>query len=713
MRGVVAVCLVGLLVLAAHPGFAAGPQSKAPHGPVLFHPSPFSGSAFGAAVASLGDLNGDGFGDAAVGDPFDGTGAVFVYLGGEEGFSTAPSWTLRGLVPGEQYGTSIASLGDVTGDGVPDVAVGAPFSRGANDFVLEAGRVYVHSGANLDDAPLLILHGESRLDRLGRRVVGGHDATGDGVPDLLVSAFSRDGTRGWAYLVPGGLAGFLDVGAASVASVHGEDPGDELGEHGLAFLPDANGDGRAEWAVGTPEQGGRDAGRVYLLTGLVKGANASAAASRVFDGEAAGDGFGFALAPTHLPTGEAVLAVGAFRSDAAAPASGRVYLVPPLAPGGLAGAIARSVVDGFDAGTAGAALAVGDFDGDALVDLVVGGPVTQSGSRSPGGIALLLGPLPLRGVLSSVEEGARVLGQVNSGRFGASVALVANPDADHPAGILVGEPRGVSPRAHLLLNKPPVARANAVVVPCTGAATDVTLTGEESTDPNGASDLFRYSWQRVDAALSVPLGEGRTVKVPLPPGEHFVRLTVQDVYLAKHATDSRLVRVVDHMPPAVRIDIPHKGHVYLEDEDVLSLESLGLVNWVTHVGLVTVEATASDDCAEIDRVEFYLEDLRMHVDDEAPFLWEYDPHSFYPGFKHLTAYAFDTQGNVGASCMHAVNSGWASLHHLPIVGEGPPPEWHRTLIPPSLGHLVAGNVYCRTDGVDDLLPPIVHPLPLP
>jgi hypothetical protein len=83
------------------------------------------------SVASAGDVNGDGFSDVIVGAHlFDqrlrpNEGAAFVYHGSASGLSTTPNWTAESNQGNAQFGVSVASAGDVNGDGFSDVIVGA------------------------------------------------------------------------------------------------------------------------------------------------------------------------------------------------------------------------------------------------------------------------------------------------------------------------------------------------------------------------------------------------------------------------------------------------------------------------------------------------------------------------------------------------------------------------------------------------------------
>src|SRR5262245_22580432 len=85
---------------------------------------------FGSSVAFAGDVNGDGFADVLVGAPNidDGQtneGRAFLFFGSATGAATAPAWTVAGEQAQAVFGGSVASAGDVNGDGYADVIVGA------------------------------------------------------------------------------------------------------------------------------------------------------------------------------------------------------------------------------------------------------------------------------------------------------------------------------------------------------------------------------------------------------------------------------------------------------------------------------------------------------------------------------------------------------------------------------------------------------------
>src|SRR4029077_3936816 len=130
------------------------------------------GDAFGRAIAAVGDLNGDGFVDLAVasgGDP----GSVTIYNGGAAGPSMGISLPPGAVTAG--FGTTMASAGDVNGDGYGDVIVGG----------LEVAQVFLGGAGGAMKKAASSLPGPSGGDAL--RVQGYGDVNGDGAPDVYVS----------------------------------------------------------------------------------------------------------------------------------------------------------------------------------------------------------------------------------------------------------------------------------------------------------------------------------------------------------------------------------------------------------------------------------------------------------------------------------------------------------------------------------------------
>ncbi|MEM9070359.1 MAG: integrin alpha [Myxococcota bacterium] len=132
---------------------------------------------FGAAVADAGDVDGDGLRDYVVGAPGDGNGAVSLVLG------AGSTEVIRAMAGQLAFGTSLAGVGDTDGDGFDDVVIGAPGSDSA---------VVLFGGASRTTAALMP-EGGSETGGFGTEVAGVGDVNGDGLSDIVVAVPVRDG----------------------------------------------------------------------------------------------------------------------------------------------------------------------------------------------------------------------------------------------------------------------------------------------------------------------------------------------------------------------------------------------------------------------------------------------------------------------------------------------------------------------------------------
>jgi len=141
-------------------------------------------SRFGHAVATCGDLNGDGVDEILVGAPGTGYasapnyGAVYVFSGSD---GTLLHSILEGIRP-SKFGWSLDRAGDTDGDGFCDFLVGAPKEGLGADAM--RGVVRVYSGA--DFSTLFTLEGSHVDANFGHSVAGGSDFNGDGSPDFII-----------------------------------------------------------------------------------------------------------------------------------------------------------------------------------------------------------------------------------------------------------------------------------------------------------------------------------------------------------------------------------------------------------------------------------------------------------------------------------------------------------------------------------------------
>jgi hypothetical protein len=173
-------------------------------GRVLFtldDPTPEEGARLGFAVAGLGDINNDGVPDPVVGVPKKDSPDGLADVGTVYIFSGADGTLIRSLNPpsqggsqaGGRFGAAVANAGDVDRDGVSDVLIGAPGQ----------GRAFVFSGATGALIFTLVSPVAERLPSFGFAVAGGKDLSHDGIPDFAVGAPLQDGLRGAVYVFNG------------------------------------------------------------------------------------------------------------------------------------------------------------------------------------------------------------------------------------------------------------------------------------------------------------------------------------------------------------------------------------------------------------------------------------------------------------------------------------------------------------------------------
>ncbi|MEJ2367990.1 MAG: FG-GAP-like repeat-containing protein, partial [Acidobacteriota bacterium] len=163
------------------------------------------GDYFGYCVATAGDVNGDGYSDVVVGAPhFSGsTGKVYVYLGSASGLPASPSWTMTGEAGGDNFGYSLSTAGDVNGNGYSDVIIGAYGNTSGPGKVY----VYFGGASGLAASPAWTMGGQGGGDNFGFTVATAGDVNGDGYADVIIGAPHNAGNTGKAYLYLGGASG--------------------------------------------------------------------------------------------------------------------------------------------------------------------------------------------------------------------------------------------------------------------------------------------------------------------------------------------------------------------------------------------------------------------------------------------------------------------------------------------------------------------------
>lgn len=224
---------------------------------------------WGCEISVGGDANADGRTDVLVGAPvwtqtYVAEGAAFLYLGGPAGLGTFPVWSQYGGGTDNGMGP-VAWVGDVNGDGRDDAAVGTPYLGTTN-----TGRVQLFYGAALGGLATTAATSwtGNPQAQLGCAVDGDVDVDGDGTTDALFGA-RGDGTvvagAGSAFLHRGLGSG---LGAAAVWTAGGTASADLFGA-AVALVTDLDNDGYGDAVVGVPggESGQTDEGLVQVYLG--------------------------------------------------------------------------------------------------------------------------------------------------------------------------------------------------------------------------------------------------------------------------------------------------------------------------------------------------------------------------------------------------------------------------------------------------------------
>lgn len=319
-----------------------------------------TGDAFnriGFSVAGLGDVDGDGIPDYATsgpgsfGAPGPQPGRLIVLSGADH------SVILDVAGPGNLtfFGYDMNAAGDVNGDGHADIVVGAPLDGTGGT---QAGSVHVISGA--DGSTLWRADGLGAFNFLGVGVSGVDDLDGDGLPDVVGSGFAA-GNRGVgeAYVYSGADGSIQRVLKPKQQAFV------RFGEFFVHNAGDTNADGVGEIYIGAfaDSTTGPGAGAGYLFDGAVDDRH-------IFYGESAGDGFGMGRGAGDVDgDGRGDLLTGAYLHSSAANQGGKAYVWSgrnKMLLRTMTGTTAGHQL-GFDVAS------LGDVDGDGLIDFLITG----------------------------------------------------------------------------------------------------------------------------------------------------------------------------------------------------------------------------------------------------------------------------------------------------------------------------------------------------
>jgi hypothetical protein len=224
---------------------------------------------FGFSVDG-GDLDADGCADVLVGAPDGGTasrGEVHVYSGSRAGLGTTPQVLASSIQQNVDFGHSVAWLGDVDGDGFGDAAVGDPFADFQFDFDNGWLRHYRGSAAGLVLGAVQSAGGSDV--QFGFAIARAGDVDGDSLADWIVGKPRLLGSSAGLWDVYGSCSPLLCL----IGFTNGQEPGGRLG-YAVAGGADVDGDGFDDVVIGEPwhDRGAAlDAGRVHVHRGTLQG----------------------------------------------------------------------------------------------------------------------------------------------------------------------------------------------------------------------------------------------------------------------------------------------------------------------------------------------------------------------------------------------------------------------------------------------------------
>ncbi len=475
-------------------------NSEALSAPIIFdHPNPQAGANFGSAIASVGDVNGDGVPDLLIGAPLQNVGANAdqgqAYL--ISGATGALLLTLDNPFPqaGAKFGASVASAGDVDGDGKNDLLIGAPnqnvgLCNSADTGGCSVGQAFVFSSATGTLLRVLnhpIPHSGAFF---GSAVASGGGKLIIGTPGQSVGVF-----------VPSYVFVFSSANGSLLFTINDPNLREIESDVGLTFgsvvasAGDVNGDGVPDILVGDALQNvgaNVDQGQVHIFSGvdgtLIRTLN------NPFPQAGAHFGVSAASVGDINGDGKPEIIVGASLQDVGANfEQGQAYVFS-----GATGALLFTLNDPtpqMNANFGAAVAAAGDVNGDLIPDLLVGAPGQivngiQTGrafvfSGANGSLLLTLDDPTAQ---ANASFGAVVVSGGDLNGDGRPDPVVGAPFQNVGANPLQGQVSAPTPTG---ANRPPIANAGPDQTVNEGAL--VNLNGTASSDPDGNPITFLWT----------------------------------------------------------------------------------------------------------------------------------------------------------------------------------------------------------------------------
>jgi len=456
----------------------------------------------GSSVSDAGDINNDGIDDIIVSAPgveIDGialVGRSYVVFGRSNGFNNSvdlsaldgtTGFALNGIERLDRAGNSVSSAGDLNGDGIDDLIVGAENADGES----RAGESYVVFGrstsfgssidlSSLDGDTGFTLNGTGQISDTGNSVSSAGDVNGDGIDDLIVGAWLADvngeASTGKSYVVFGRSTGFsssfnlTNLDGTTGFTIDGIDNRDRFGTS-VSRAGDVNGDGIDDIVIGADSGDGasgdrQNAGETYVVFGRSTGFNSSFSLSSldgstgfVIDGVRGNDRSGWSVDTAGDINGDGIddIIVGGYHTPGSYVVFGRSSgfgsrMELSDLDGSNGFAIKGSIRDGQSVSSA------GDINGDGIDDLISGAPLDSPNGEAFAGVSHVIfgrstgfssgidlssldgnSGFAINGVKSRDELGMAVNNAGDINGDGIDDVIVGAPDADPNGNSYAGE----------------------------------------------------------------------------------------------------------------------------------------------------------------------------------------------------------------------------------------------------------------------------------
>ncbi|MBN1517268.1 FG-GAP repeat protein, partial [Candidatus Sumerlaeota bacterium] len=394
---------------------------------------------FGCSVATAGDVNGDGYSDVIVGascynNGQTDEGSAFIYYGSSSGLAASASWTAESDQDNAYFGGFVSTAGDVNGDGYSDVVVGASrYDNGQSD----EGEVFVYYGSasGVSVSAAWTAECDQTTASFGVSVSTAGDINGDGYSDVIVGAANYDNGQtdeGRAFVYHGAASG---LSATANWSREGNQSSAFYGS-AVSTAGDVNGDGYSDVIVGAPnfDSGQTNEGRAYVYHGSASGLSTSVAWYAESNQESAFFGTFASTAGDVNGDGYSDIIVSATRYDNGQTDEGRAYVYHGSASGLSASAAWTAESNQANAWYGHGVTTAGDVNGDGYSDVIVGAPFYDHGQSNEGRAFVYYGSASgLSASASWTAESNR-----SNAAFGVSVSTAGDVNGDGFSDVIIG-----------------------------------------------------------------------------------------------------------------------------------------------------------------------------------------------------------------------------------------------------------------------------------